>query len=147
MQACLHCVAFYDAIGEYLMETYPSAHGLASLIGYQRETLILPDYDRERGKSFQVHHAWPEYFDAARTLDATNVLPEPRRTPGMWLHARDQLSGERLDGANNGSGYYRNELAWGAGKSDERWLRWIEQVALGRASVAMHSLQDLEPVE
>jgi putative methyltransferase len=141
VQACLHLDEFFRHLDAHLRHRYPFTTNLRGVIEYQKESVILPSYDRNAGKRFRIEHDWMGYFEQARTRDGSQPLDEPQPLPGAVVHARDQVSGERrID--EDGVGYYGQPLDWNDGDPATRWETWINRTVMGRSSAAMHNLQD-----
>lgn len=145
VQACRQPGEFYGEVKAYLTARYPGIERLPDVIDYQRGVLITPDYDRRTGRLFRTEADWPAYFAAARALEGTDRLPEPRPAPGHWILARDTTSGERVNSAyeTSGVGFYGSPLDWGSGNEESRWITWIERTVVSRSSTAMNNLQQL----
>jgi putative methyltransferase len=135
VHACLDLDAFFSALRTYLLERYPQAENLGSLIDYQKEIVILPDYDRRAGKRFHSDFDWVGYF--ARTLGRTggDSLPEPDATPGAIVEVADQTCGEL--------GYLVQPLSWESKSGESRWIEWLERTVLHRSSARKQNFQQV----
>ena len=132
---CLRFEEFFGALKRYLCQRYPEAVRLASVIEYQKNVVILPDYDRRVGKRFETEDDWLVYFNRARGRTGGESLPEPESIPGTIVIVNDQACGE--------AGYLRQDLAWEETSGEERWLEWIERTALHRNSAAKKNFQEV----
>lgn len=138
---------FYDWLASRLWARHPDAQHLAAVVDYQRNLVILPGYDRRRGKEFVVEHDWIGYFGAARALRGDQSLPEPQRIPATVVQATDQRSGERLSLQRKGAtGYFGEPLDWEGLDPAARWHRWVVRTVVGRSSAPMHLLQEFATV-
>jgi putative methyltransferase len=126
---------FFDALKAHLLARYPSAPNLASAIEYQRNIVILPDYDRRVGKRFLTDVDWVDYFKAARGRAGEHALPEPAVAPGAVIEIADQTCGER--------GYLVQPLAWESKSGEARWIEWIARTVLHRSSDRKQNFQRL----
>jgi len=135
VQVCLQFDEFFDALGDYLVECYPSATNLASVLDFQKNVVILPSYARSKGKMFHVDCDWVQYFDQAWGRTGTERLDEPTATPGAAVEVTDQTCGEQS--------YFVQPLDWGNGGREDRWLQWIKHCVLHRNSVAKNNFQHL----
>jgi putative methyltransferase len=134
VQICFAIDAFFEALQEHLVRRYPAAASLESLVAYQKNLIVLPSYDRQRGKVFVTDHDWPTYFAEAQRRLVPARLPEPAPTPGAVLAVGDQTwSDERMT----------RPLDWTAGSEDERWARWIHATVTGRNSIRKNNFQEL----
>jgi len=145
VQACLHIDQFFDALKAYLLDQYPLATNLASVIEYQKQLVILPTFDRDVGKTFRTDFNWMCYFEEARARRGSATLGEPAPAPGAVVKATDRMSCERSNTASKaeGGGFFGKPLEWGSGDLEDRWAKWIERTVIGRSSTAMHNFQQL----
>ncbi|MFE4619807.1 B12-binding domain-containing radical SAM protein [Streptomyces sp. NPDC056747] len=147
IQVCLHLERFYEELKDSLLKRYPEVANLASVIDYQRDIVIMPDYDRETGKVIATEFDWPAYFEQARVRDGSQpLLDEPAPMDGAVFQAVDRVSGERptvRDGVRIG-GFYGEPLEWGTGDAGERWATWVQRVAIGRSSAGMHNHKEFK---
>src|SRR4029453_4680347 len=135
VQVGMNAAAFYDALKSHLLTRYPQAGNLASLIDYQREMFILPDYDRRVGKRFHTDLDWPSYFNDTKGRTGTDSRPEPDATPRALIQISDQTCGER--------GYLVQPLSWESKSGEARWLGWIVRTVLHRASNRKQNFQQI----
>jgi putative methyltransferase len=125
VQVGLEMAGFWEALRSHLLARHGFAAPLADLIHYQQNVLITPDYDRNRGKSFSTRFDWPSYFRAALEGDETDVLPEPTDLVAARVTISDQAGGR----------WNNVPLDWDALEGEDRWIAWIERIAVGRAGV------------
>lgn len=147
VNACVNADSFYEELRVHLLDAYPEVRNLDSVIGYQRDVLILPSYDRDLGKVIRTDLDWPGYFERAVGREGSDSLPEPTPTPGASLVACDRAVGELVKSASStqpGQSYFHVELDWRDGEKDP-WVSWIENLVIGptRSSAKMHTLSDL----
>jgi len=135
VQVCLEFDQFFDALSNHLLERYPSATNLASVIDFQRNVIILPSYIRSRGKRFRTDYDWVQYFDQSWGRTGAESLGEPAATPGATVEVTDQTCGEQS--------YFVHTLDWGKGSREERWSEWIKNCVLHRNSAAKNNFQQL----
>lgn len=134
----------FSRIGDWVESTFPLDSAVRGLVEYQRQIIVLPSYDRERGHEFPVDVDWPAYFAAARGREGFDSLGEPNPTPGAVVRATDRRSSERVIRADGPSeGYYGRPFDWDSLAGEERWIRWIEQTVMDRASSHLNNLCDL----
>jgi putative methyltransferase len=139
VQICLNLDAFFRMLKRYLLDKYPFGANLAAVIDYQKELIILPAFECNHGKTFQVDFDFMGYFQQARARNGAEYLPEPGRAPGTMVHVSDRNCGER-----GGGGFYSQALDWSSDSQEERWAKWIERIVLGRSSAAMHNFQQFK---
>lgn len=135
VQICRDLDRFFEALRSFLLRRFPDVSHLAGVIDYQREVIIVPSYDRRRGKTFQADCDWPGYFAAAAGRTGSQTLAEPRPLPGAVVEISDQTCGE--------TGYLVRPLDWGTGDEDDRWAVWIEGAVLARNSAAKRNFQQV----
>jgi len=134
IQISFHLEEFFKHLTEYLLAKYPEATNLASVIDYQKNIIILPSYDRQRGKAFSTDFDWLAYFEEVRRRITFSPMPEPAPTPGAVMIANDQAwSEERMT----------LPLDWGNGTEQERWAQWVHTTVVGRNSVFKNNFQKL----
>jgi putative methyltransferase len=147
VEICLQIDQFFEWLTSSLCARYPDAQHLAAVIEYQRNLVILPDYDRRSGRTFSVDLDWMSYFHAARARSGEQSMAEPEPIPGTVVRATDRRSGERpLLQLTGEAGYFGELLDWDGLDPAARWHRWIVQTVVGRSSAPMHNLQELAPV-
>lgn len=135
VHACFDVEAFFSALRTHLLDRYPQAENLSSLIDYQKEMIILPDYDRRVGKRFRSDFDWVSYFARTKGRTGDDVLPEPDPTPGVLVEVADQTCGER--------GYLVQPLAWEGKSGESRRIEWIKRTVLHRSSAQKQNFQQL----
>lgn len=133
---CAGIDTFFDALKSHLREKYPLARALDSVIDYQKNLIILPTYDRQKGAEFSTDHDWISYFDQARRLVSYSPLSEPESAPGTLIRVDDQAWSD--DGVTI-------DLDWGQGDESSKWALWIHCMALGRNSQCKNNFQKLQP--
>src|SRR5262249_48223363 len=94
VQVCRNLEPFFDALRAYLLRRFPNVRNLASVIDYQREIIIVPTYDRQRGKTFSTDHDWPRYFAEASMRTGSESMGEPELVQGSVVEVSDQTCGE-----------------------------------------------------
>ncbi|MGZ5441900.1 MAG: B12-binding domain-containing radical SAM protein [Thermoanaerobaculia bacterium] len=131
VQVCFALDAFFESLESFLVARYPEVDNLTSAVRYQRDVVVVPDYDRARGKIFVTDHDWPAYFSEARRLMTYAPLREPEATPGALVAATDQVwNDERMS----------MPLLWN-GTDEERWMQWIQATVVGRNSAFKNNHQ------
>ncbi len=135
VQVCLQFDEFFNALTAYLLARYPSVRNLASVIDYQRNVVILPNYIRSRGKVFHTDCGWVAYFEQAWGRTGAETLGEPTAAPGAVVRVTDQTCGEQS--------YFVHPLDWGTGGRQDRWYEWIKHSVLHRNSLAKNNFQQL----
>jgi len=135
-QIGLNLEEFFSEFTAYLRQRFSKVKNLPSLIEYQRNLVILPDYDREAGKRFPTALDWPRYFELTHGLTGSETLAEPEPTPGATICVSDQTCGEK--------GYLVTDLLWGQGDEQERWIEWLQRTVLHRNSSAKSTFQELQ---
>ena len=135
VQVCLQFDAFFAALKTHLLDRYPEARSLGSVVEYQKNVVILPSYDRRTGKRFRTDLDWPRYFDHVRGRTGIDTLPEPEDIPGAVVHVDDRTCGEK--------GYLVHPLEWESEKGEERWLAWIRHTVVHRNSAGKKNFQQL----
>jgi len=132
VQVCRDLDRFFEALSPHLLGRFPDVRNLASVIDYQREIIIVPTYDRRRGKTFVTDYNWPRYFSEAAGRTGSESLDEPEFICGAVVEVSDQTCGEK--------GFLVRPLEWGAGGDEERWIAWIDAVRQ-RNSAAKRNFQ------
>lgn len=133
VQFFLRFHAFFDSLEQHLVDRFPQITNLSSVIAYQKNLMILPDYNSEDGKTFQTDHDWVAYFARARALVTYEPLPEPESTPGATVHAGDKECSD---------GEFSHTINW-KGSDEERLMQWIQSTVFGRNSVDKNNFQEL----
>jgi hypothetical protein len=118
LHLCRELDCFYRELGAFLGREHPGAHALASALDYQRQLVVLPDYQAATGKTFPVQHDWPGYFGRALRLGSPEPMSEPPRLRGAWIQVEDGRSDDR------------GAFEWG--RPAERLPRWFERTVLFR---------------
>lgn len=139
IQACFNLDAFFTALQAYLAQRYTEISNLESLIKYQQNLVILPDYDRKKGKFFDTDKDWIVYFKQLPNAPPSTPLPEPLAVSGLTIKALDQ--------AQTGIGDKEHLLEWGNGSTEERWAQWIEKMVFVFHTNEINTFQQLEKVE
>jgi putative methyltransferase len=101
---------YFDEMGAFLVEAFPAATHLQGAIEYQRNLVVLPNFDCRVGKAFPTDRDWIRYFEKARLLTGYEPLGEPAPASGAVVVIADANAG--LDWARKG---YR-----------DRWLAWVD---------------------
>ena len=133
VQICYALDEFFERLEEFLAANYPHIENLSSAIAFQKNIMIVPSYDRTRGKVFLTDHDWPSYFAEARRLMTYAPLSEPDEAEGALVAATDQnWHDERMS----------MPLLW-SGSAEERWTQWIKATVVGRNSAFKNNHQRL----
>jgi putative methyltransferase len=119
---------FYGALSSFLVRRFPQGKNLRSAIKYQKQLVILPEYDSNCGKSFLLDRDWPSFFQTARVLMDYSPLDEPA---SFLLPRHARLAEEDRQGRD---GF----LDFGSGSLEERRNRWLIQT-IRRSNVAEFS--------
>jgi putative methyltransferase len=120
IKTCLRLDEFYAALSDFLVKRFPQAANLRSVINYQKQLIVMPDYDHNQGKSFLLHHDWPSFFHATkgvmehRQMDEPTAFLVPRHAA---LAEADRIGRNRF-------------LDFGNGTPSERTSRWLKQSIL-----------------
>lgn len=123
----LNCNGFFKQLESYLVWKYPSASNLKSVIAYQKNLVITPDYDCAQGKRFSCDLNWAAYFREVDESAPYRPLPEPEMIrPGQFFEIRDDATGEHKHAS----------LKWTTGDSEQRMRLWAECISPGRKSAA-----------
>lgn len=130
VQACLSLNAFFEALSRYLLEKYPRVTNLASLLRYQKNILILPEYDNRIGKTFITDLDWAGYFLA---VPGEQPVPEPFPGSGGQVRVADN---DCSDGINV------FPLDWFDLHGEARWARWIDRVVLDYSCLSRGTFQN-----
>lgn len=140
VQICLQIDGFFDALNGYLMERYPQIANLEDLIHYQKNLMILPSYDRSKGKTFIAHCDWITYFaDASKRLSYEDAaMPEPGPTPNAVIVVSDR------SWSDNGLHY---AFDWEDKTGVRRWIQWIDAMVLGRNARTKNNFQKLRMIK
>jgi putative methyltransferase len=135
VEICRDLDRFFAHLGSFLVQRFPTARNLPSVLEYQRQMIIVPSYDAGRGKSFRTEFDWPAYFTEAGGRTGSESLPEPRAAAGALVEVSDRTCGEY--------GYLVQPLEWGTGDDDARWQTWLERVVLNRNSSAKRNFRQI----
>lgn len=133
-QLCLDADRFYERLKGFLLDRFPAASALDSVIDYQKSILVRSDYDRARGKVFVVEHDWPRYFAETEKRSTYAPMPEPDPLPATCIEVTDQ------------SWFDENAavpLDWAEAADNIRPLRWVQTVVIGRNSKRKNNFQSL----
>jgi len=117
MKTCLRIDEFYPELSSFLRRRFPQAANLGSVIDYQMQLPVLPDYDCKRGRSFLLHHDWPGFFQSAQGLTEYRVMDEPAAFPQprhVSVAEQDRAGRDRF-------------MDFGDGSAEERRDRWLHQ--------------------
>lgn len=131
VQICLSLDSFFEALTPFLLEKYPQAANLASVLRYQKEMMILPDYDSRTGKTFATDLDWTSYF---QRLLGEQPLPEPLPGSGGKVHVADKECA-------NGLTVF--PLNWFGHTGEARWVTWIDRVVLDYSSATRATFQNV----
>ncbi|MFN6514117.1 MAG: B12-binding domain-containing radical SAM protein [Nostoc sp. CreGUA01] len=135
IQICLQLEYFFDTLKEYLLQRYPDFHNLESVVEYQKQLIVLPSYDKNKGKIFTTNLDWITYFTTARRLVSYTPLAEPQFIPNTVIKVSDvSWTDEGLTLPFN----------WGNGNEEERWIKWFHTMVFGRNSSYKNNFQILE---
>ena len=135
VQICLHFERFFDEVREFLAEIYPGIGHLEDLLEFQKQIVILTEYDRDSGKSFPVRRDWVRYFEEAMKPSLREPLEEPAPCPpGSVVEATDRHCHH---------GPKRYEFDWNQYDGAKRWERWIERTVLFTGTLARNNLARL----
>jgi putative methyltransferase len=135
VQICLNADVFFAGLQRFLANAYPAVTNLPSVVDYQRELMILPSYDRRRGKSFATDLDWVSYFARARGVDTSERLAEPEPALGAVILANDQTAS---------SGVHSHPLDWDTIEGEARQVRWLHSMVLGRNAAQRNNFQELQ---
>jgi putative methyltransferase len=113
---CLALDSFYDALCEFLCRRFPEAAGLRGAIEYQKNLVVTPDYDFERGRTFSIERDWPRFFEEAHRLTSFQPLDVP-----PFLHRSFTVEARADDDRGATWADFR------APRAEERWNRWVDQ--------------------
>ena len=131
IRACLSLDSFFEALSQFLSMKYPHAANLESVLRYQKDILVLPDYDSRTGKSFVTDLDWPSYF-----LRGTgeHSLPDPLPASGGLVHVADKECSNGVDGF---------PLDWFGQTAEARWVTWIERIVLDYSCAMRGTFQNV----
>lgn len=129
IHACRRLDATFESLHTYLLRKYPRATSLESLIAFQKELVILPEYDFRQGKTIETDRDWPAYFSG---FGARFPLPEPESTQGNRLRVSDSA------GSDGVSAY---PLDWIDATGDSRWTAWVARVVLDYSCATRSTFQ------
>jgi len=124
---CIDFPLHSAALRAYLIQRYPQAPLLASLINYQFNLTIRPDYDYRRGAEFTTDYDWVEYFKDANGRVGSDPQPEPRHLGSALVRISDTHVGDEL-------GRRHMLMAWQEPDDEKRWRQWVECVVTQRHS-------------
>jgi len=117
VKSVLNLDEFYRDLSRFLVARFPKAKNLKSVIDYQEQMVITPDFRSRQGKSFLVTKNWPEFFRTAHSLMEYRPLEEPE----SWIIPRRAVvAGSKRVAPDN-------QLDFGEGTMSQRWERWLKQ--------------------
>lgn len=125
----------FPALTAMLLARFPEIKPLRDLIDYQRNLIVLPDYDARYGKSFAVAYDWPAYFAAANEMVTPGLLDEPAALEGAVVTVADESWTEERSTIP----YRWSDIADDA----ERWKCWVDIMVVGRSSPSKNNFQRL----
>ena len=125
----------FDRLATFLHSRYPKATNLDGIIDYQRNLVILPDYDRNTGKTFPTKFDWISYFAKASRLTAFELLDEPAAVSDAVIDISDQSCGI--------TSLAMQPLEWKSDDEEDRWAIWIDRTVIFRNSAAKSNFQQL----
>ena len=134
-QICLKFDEFFDSLRSYLLDEYPYAENLSSVINYQKNLVILPSYNRATGKSFSCEHDWLDYFNLAKQTNFSLSLGEPRSVPGAHVEVCDETCSDDLS---------EYPLDFDQFNDEEKWIQWIERTVIYRNASVRNNFQQLQ---
>ncbi|MFW9265404.1 hypothetical protein, partial [Nostoc sp. CALU 546] len=104
-------------------------------VEYQKQLIVLPSYDKSKGKIFTTNFDWITYFTTARRLVSYTPLAQPQCIPNTVIKVSDvSWTDEGLTLPFN----------WGNGNEEERWIKWFHTMVFGRNSSYKNNFQILE---
>lgn len=129
----------YEALGQLLHERFGSIDPalMSSLLDYQRNMLVLPDYIPVQGKRFALHHDWPAYFSGLTLTDLTEAVSPPvpirdkevRTTESLWRTT-----------------VFPRDAGWVGRDGPEVWFKWAVFAMENGQKVRSVLHQDIEVV-
>jgi len=135
VQICMTSERFYADLGRFLVDRYQDIDGLASVVDYQRNVIVLPNYDHRQGGEFSTDLDWPAYFKTADELVGHRALDEPAPLP----HGRVQI-------ADSVFGPLKSSFSWVNEVGRMRWAAWIRVTLCCRRGIRNLELQDMRVV-
>jgi putative methyltransferase len=126
-----------EAIGVRFLEVDKDL--LSSVVDYQRNMIVLPDYDLAQGKRFLLAHDWPGYFARSIEVAAGEMVPDP-----LPVADTDALIEDWVWVTQS----YPRSPEWAGCDKPERWRRWAE-FAMNhgqKVAVVLHQKVRLTPV-
>ena len=124
----------FDELERFLASRFPAVSRLSSLIDYQKNIIVLPRYDKERGKMFFCDVDWIDFFD--------EVHRHPDARPGEPEAIAGGLVG--ISDVTLHDGSIEFPLDWGNGGEEVRWVHWIHRIAVGRYVRSKNNHQKLK---
>jgi putative methyltransferase len=134
IELCLRNDEFYARLEQCLEAHFGSDILLSSIISYQKNLLITPDYDADRGKEFALSHDWPGYFTKEQRTEVSTVLDEPKPLDGGLARVSDVTCGDPTYGTWS--------LHW-PDDERERMHAWVDCVAFYRCSSHSTNFQQI----
>jgi putative methyltransferase len=126
-KTCLRLDDFYSALSSFLIKRFPQGTNLKSVIEYQKQLVITPEYDSSRGKSFFLNHDWPSFFKTALVLMDYQPLDEPS---AFFVPRHSRIAEEDRLGRDS-------FMDFAGGNLEERRYRWLNQ------SVRLHNTAEV----
>lgn len=136
IQICYHLEQFFTALKTYLVDRrYSNIPLIEHVVEYQKNLIVLPSYDPNKGKSFRTDFDWVSYFSQASHRVQPAPLPEPQSTPGAIVQIRDRAYTEE------GFAFPYN---WDDRRNNSlRWSTWIHTIVAGHNSQKKNNFQKL----
>jgi putative methyltransferase len=94
IELCLRADEFYARLEKCLEAHFGSDILLSSITSYQKNLLIMPDYDADQGKEFALKHDWPGYFSKEQRTEISAVLDEPKPLDRGLARVSDMTCGD-----------------------------------------------------
>ncbi len=142
VRLAIHADAFFDGLGDFLRQRFGGVCEtlLMSLLDYQRNMLILPDYDPAHGKMFPLTHDWPSYFADIGSSEMTEA-----RDPPQAIAARNVF----VEEAFQDKGFYIRHVDWVGSDTAEKWYKWVSfSLGLGmKVNAILHEDIRLVPAQ
>lgn len=132
IQICMHLDEFFASLGEHIERTYGRSALLESVAKYQRNLIILPDYDKDAGATFATEHDWVAYFERAKQMTTYVPMPPPAPVSESKVRAKDTAWHDAETSL---------PLDWQAGAED--WAQWIHTMVIGRNSFKRNNFQEV----
>lgn len=97
VQICIHFDQYYHNLGKFLLNRFPEVKNLQSLLEYQKNVLVLPNFEVSPINSFTIKHDWITYFHEAQKNRNSHFMDGPDPVKNVKVIIKDDLRDLKKD--------------------------------------------------